>query len=103
RFSRVDSVVNGNPEGSRAYRLEVKDINEQGLIGRVATLDFSETPVRLYDSQEAGTTANCAARTLSRMTDMQGFATFHPRFGGGCAGSDVSVYCEGVLLDRVPA
>jgi len=102
RFSTFDPVLYGDPQGSRAYHMVVRDVANAPISGHVATLDLSGTSLRLYDVQEAGTTANCALRTLSRFTDAAGVATFHVRFGGSCSAS-VLVTSEGVPLGSVPA
>jgi hypothetical protein len=74
----------------------------------IVTLDFSRTQVRLEATQESGTTVDCAAHTLSRPTGAfgqadYGRAEFHPRFGGGCAGADVVVRGDGIVLAHIPA
>jgi hypothetical protein len=48
-------------------------------------------------------TLNCAARTLTKRTGLDGVAIFHPRFGGACAGADVRVTWDGVDLVSVKA
>jgi hypothetical protein len=102
-FCTIDPVVFGSPAGDRTYRVLIRDINNAPIAGHVVTLDFSQSALRLYTTQEAGTTLNCANRTLSRFTLGNGMATFHPRFGGACNAADVQVFGEGVLVAQVPA
>lgn len=105
RFSSVDAVVFGDVDGTRTFRVQLRTVDnapDQGIV----TLDFSGTSVRLETTQEAGTTVDCVARTLSRETPTQGqpgygLAVFHPRFGG--ASGTVRVTGDGIRLADVPA
>lgn len=103
RFSSTEPVVYGNPEGSRAYRVVVRSLDYVPQSYEEVTLDFSASPVRLDLEQEPGTTVDCALRTLTRYTGPDGVATFHPRFGKGCAEATVLVSSIGVPLAHVPA
>jgi hypothetical protein len=90
--------------GSPGYGMVVRDVLGMGISGSTVSLDFSSAPgIRLYSTQNPGTTVNCAARTLSRMTNANGQATFGPRFGGFVNSNSVEVYADGVLLAYVAA
>jgi hypothetical protein len=103
-FSHVDPVVLGDAAGSYAYRVEFRDVSNAPQIHELAILDFSQTTVRLSPVQEAGVTVDCAARTLSRLTDGTGVAIFHPRFGGSCnSGSVVVNFRDTWSIAWVPA
>ena len=103
RFSIADPIVFGDTQGTRTYRVELRDVSNAPLSGEEVVLDFSATNVHLDPVQEAGTTVDCAARTLSRLSSNAGVAEFHPRFGGGCTGADVLVSAEGMWLRHVPS
>jgi hypothetical protein len=101
-FSHVDPVLTGDASGSHAYTVVLRGVTNEPIY-RVAVLDFSKTNVRLYATQEAGATFDCASKTLARMTDLTGTAVFHPRFGGCANGQDVLVSGDGVIVGQVPA
>jgi hypothetical protein len=103
RFSQFDQVVVGDASGGHSYRVAFRDVSNAPLAYREVTLDFSNSPVRLYAAQEAGVTLNCAARTLTKMTGLDGVAIFRPRFGGACAGADVGVTWDGWAIVSVSA
>jgi len=107
RFSLVDPVVFDDPDGARTFRVQLRTVDNAPDYGTVV-LDFSASPVRLETTQEAGTTVDCVARTLSRQTGQFGHADygraeFHPRFGGSCATASVVVRGDGIELAHVPA
>ena len=85
------------------YRVRIVDVSNTPLAFTVVTLDFSQANVRLLGDDRAGTTVDCAAKTISRTTDLDGVAVFAPRFCGSTSGDDVLVHAEGVWLRRVPA
>jgi hypothetical protein len=103
-FSQVDPVVVGDAAGSSAFRVVFRDVTNAPLYSELATIDFSQSSVRLYAVQEPGVVVDCAARTLSRVTDHDGVAVFHPRFGGSCSSSSVQILGRGVMVvAMVPA
>src|SRR5690349_5836012 len=72
-FSVIDPIgvgdnsgraVGGAPPG---YDVSVRDGNNQPVPNAVVTLDFSGTTVRAYTTQDAGTSVNAAAHTLTRI------------------------------------
>lgn len=90
--------------GSPGYGVVVRDVLGVGIAGSTVSLDFSSAPgIRLYSTQNPGTTVNCAARILSRMTNALGHAIFGPRFGGFVNASAVEVRADAVFLALVPA
>jgi hypothetical protein len=85
------------------FRVIARNINNVPIPGASVTLDFSATPIRLYASQFDGSTVNCAAKMLSRLTDATGLATFYPVFGGYVNNNAVEVSADGVVLALIPA
>lgn len=93
----------GNP-AVLGYLVVVRDITNAPLAGSTVTLDFSSAPsIRLYSTQGAGTTVDCMARTLSRVTNGLGQAIFAPRFGGFVNANAVEVSADAVFLAAVAA
>ncbi len=88
RFSTCDPVVVGNPSGTAiggvpaGFDVGVRDVNNAPMPGSIVTLDFSATTIRISSLQASGTTVDCAARTLSRVTNAAGNVNFAPRLGG---------------------
>src|SRR5437773_6356218 len=100
--------------GGAGYEVTVRDINNTPLANQTVVLDFSAAPsagpgaprIKLYTVQNAvvaGTTVNCAARTLSKLTNVSGQAIFGPRYGGFVNTADVVVSAQAVTLANVPA
>lgn len=71
----------GGPLEAVNYPVVLKDVNNAPLVGQAVVLHFPAS-IRLYATQVPGTTVDCAARTLTRVTDATGLASFGPRFGG---------------------
>ena len=71
--------MGGAPAG---YDVLVRDVNNAPVAGAVVTLDFSASGMRVYSTQNAGTTLNCAANAISRTTDALGRVNFGPRVSG---------------------
>jgi hypothetical protein len=94
RFSSFEAVVIGCPSGTAipgcsdaplpapGHQVVVRDINNSTLVGVSVTLNFSATTMRLFTDTRPGTTFNCIARTITRVTDGSGTVTFSPRLGG---------------------
>jgi hypothetical protein len=106
--SWVEAVIIGSVGGDPAsdlfeYRTRMLDLNHNPQVGQLVWLDFSGTPIQVFSVQNSGTTLNCDARQLSKLTDAQGYANFAPRFGGSIHAHAVQVFHEGVLLALVPA
>jgi len=98
-------MLNGLPGDQPGFEVTLRDVNNAPIPNVAVTLDFSNAPtLHLYSSQNGGTTVNCAARTLSRMTDAQGKVAFGARFGGYSNTAAVEVDSAGTnLLTTVPA
>ena len=65
----VDPVIVGDAAGSHAFRVLIRGDSGTPEARVLVTLDFSQTSAHLFAVQEAGTKLDCAARTLSRVTD----------------------------------
>jgi hypothetical protein len=82
--SSVDAIGVGDnlgvAQGSapRGFDVAVRNHNGGPVLGTVVALDFSQTNVRAYATQNAGTTVNAAAHTLSRVATI-GTTTFASR------------------------
>ena len=104
RFSTTDPVVVGDLVGvaiGGGYDVVVRDVNNAPLAGRTVTLDFSATPMRVCNVQNAGTTFNCLAKTLSRVTNVSGAVNFAARVGKYDNTNAVEVSADGVVLATV--
>ena len=106
--STTDRVVVGNASGTpmggspAGYDVIVRDINNAPVPGAIVTLDFSATGIRLYRTQSAGTTINCLARTISRVSNGVGAVNFAARIGRFDNTNSVEVSANGVTLAFVP-
>ncbi len=116
RNSTVESVIVGNATGTPlgapgsfgtsavgGFEVIVRDINNSPQIGSFVVLDFSLTSIRLFTVQSAGTTVDCAGRTLAKTSGANGLALFTPRFGGYENADLVEVSADGVVLANVRA
>lgn len=104
RFSDTGPVVVGDLAGvaiGGGYNVVVRDVNSAPLPGRTVTLDFSATPMRVCNVQNAGTTFNCAAKTLSRVTNASGAVSFASRVAKFDNSNNVEVSADGVVLATV--
>lgn len=87
RFTTFDPVLVGNQTGNPLGGLQpgfdvvIRDVFNVPIEGRAVILDFTGTPIRLSAVQNSGTTLDCVARTLSRVTDLQGRVKFAARIG----------------------
>lgn len=104
RFSTSDAVVVGNVSGTAiggspaGFDVTVKDVNNAPLPGRTVTLDFSATPMKVFNAQNAGTTVSCAAKTISRVTNASGAVNFAARVAKFDNANNVDVIADGVPL-----
>lgn len=104
RFSTSDAVVVGNVSGTAiggspaGFDVVVKDVNNAPLPGRTVTLDFSATPMKVFNVQNAGTTVSCAAKTISRVTNASGAVNFASRVAKFDNANNVDVIADGVPL-----
>jgi hypothetical protein len=113
RNSTVDPVLVGSASGEAVdagrgpgFRVVARDVNNSPLWGEAILLDFSSAPgIVLFADQASGTTVNCAARTLERITgtfEEAGEAIFLAGFCGHANGPDILVSADGVHLAFVP-
>jgi hypothetical protein len=115
RYSSIGPAIVGTSDGApipecagartpaaQGFLVQARNLNDVPWINRPVTIDFSLTGVRLYAQQDAGCTIDCAAHTLTMLTDLQGNALFHPRFGGFANGALAEVSGRGVVLGDVP-
>jgi len=109
RFSVIDNVVVGNATGTlmggvpAGYDVSVRDVNNAPKAGSVVTLDFSATGMKVYSSQNAGTTVNCLAKAITRTADAVGHVNFGARVGGYTNAFLVVVIADGVILGNARA
>jgi hypothetical protein len=89
----------GRPFGAApaGFDVAVRDRNSAPLLGTTVALDFSSTAVRAYATQNAGTTVNVAARTLSRIATL-GTTNFAARTARFDNAGQVAVSANGVVL-----
>jgi len=106
RFSVIDAVGVGDNTGTAVggapagFDVAVKDVNNAPVLGATVTLNFSASGVRGYSVQNAGTTVNAGAQTLSRVatTGSTNFASKTAKFNNA---NTVEVSANGVVLGNV--
>lgn len=109
RNSSTDIAVIGNSSGTPmgttppGFDVRLRDVNNAPLVGTAVTLDFSATGMKLYAAQNAGTTLNCAARTITRVTDAAGGVNFAARIAGFDNTNSIEVSHDGVVIATLPA
>jgi hypothetical protein len=107
RFSTLDAVVVGNASGTpiggapSGFDVTVRDVNNAPLSGRVVTLNFAASGMKVYSTQNAGTTINCTAKSISRVTNGSGAVNFGSRVGKFNNSNTVEVSADGVVLGNV--
>jgi hypothetical protein len=107
RFSTLDAVVVGNVSGSAiggtpaGFDVTVRDVNNAPLSGRTVTLNFAASGMKVFSTQNAGTTVNCAAKSISRVTNGSGAVNFAARVAKFNNSNTVEVSADGVVLGNV--
>jgi len=107
RFSTLDAVVVGNVSGAAmggvpaGFDVTVRDVNNAPLSGRTVTLNFAASGMKVYSTQNAGTTVNCAAKSISRVTNGSGAVNFAARVAKFNNANTVEVSADGVVLGNV--
>ena len=96
-------VGSGRTTGDQSalvYEVVVRAVNGAAVPGAVVTLDFSAATAATTgnNSQEVGTTLNCALATLTRTANAFGQVRFRPQFFGGANAAVVAVFADGVCL-----
>ncbi len=109
RYSTCDAVVVGNTSGiaiggtPAGFDAVIKDVTNAPRPGVIVRLDFSPTSIRLVSVQNAGITLDCAARTVSQVTNANGAVNLAVRFGGFVSTNSVYVSHDGVEFATVKA
>jgi len=109
RFSTIDPVSVGTNSGTATaqvagtpgYDVVVRDVSNAPLAGVTVTLNYSVAGMKVYNAQNAGTTVNCAAKSISRVTNGAGAVVFAPRTGKFNNSATVEVSANGVVLGNV--
>lgn len=111
RFSTLDAVVVGTNSGALTsqfgapanpgFDVVVRDVNNATLSGRTVTLNFAASGMKVYSTQNAGTTVNCAAKSISRVTNGSGAVVFGAKVAKFNNSNTVEVSAEGVVLGNV--
>jgi len=117
--SSVEPVIVGNASGNGlgaggsigtqavpGFEVVVRDVNNALLNGKNVVVDFSATTIRMIGSdglQPDGSTLNCNAKTVSKVTPPSGTVVFMPRIGGYSNTNLVEVSADGVVLALVKA
>lgn len=106
RFSVIDAIGVGDNTGvarggsPAGFDVAVKDVNNAPVLGATVTLNFSASGVKGYSAQNAGTTVNAAAQTLSRVATT-GSTNFAAKTGKFTNSNTVEVDANGVVLGMV--
>jgi hypothetical protein len=109
RFSTLDAVAVGTNSGvltsqvaaTPGFDVVVRDVNNATLSGRTVTLNYAASGMKVYSTQDAGTTVNCAAKSISRITNGSGAVVFGPRTAKFTNSNTVEVSADGVVLGNV--
>jgi hypothetical protein len=104
RFSTIDNVVVGNASGvamggaPAGFDVTVRDVSNAPLSGVTVTLSFSTAGMKVFSTQNAGTTVNCPAKSISRVTNGSGQVNFASRVAKFNNAATVDVSANGVSL-----
>jgi hypothetical protein len=107
RFSTIDPVVVGNVSGTAmggapaGFDVIVRDVSNAPLAGVTVTLSFSTAAMKVFSTQNAGTTVNCPAKSISRVTNGAGVVNFASRVAKYNNANTVEVSANGVVLGNV--
>jgi len=109
RFSTIDPVAVGTNSGTATaqvpgtpgFDVVVRDVSNAPLAGVTVTLNYSTSGMKVYTTQNAGTTVNCPAKSISRVTNGAGAVNFAPRTGKFNNSNTVEVSANGVVLGNV--
>ena len=114
--SLVEPVIVGNATGMPlgiggsigtqavpGFEVLVRDVNSAPLQNKNVVVDYSATTIKLHNSQSDGSTLNCAAKTVSKITPANGTVIFATKFGGFSNTNNVEVSADGVVLRLVKA
>jgi len=107
RFSTIDAVVVGNVSGTAmggapaGFDVTVRDVSNAPLAGVTVSLNFSTSGMKVISTQNAGTTVNCPAKSISRVTNGAGAVNFASRVAKFNNANTVEVSANGVVLGNV--
>ena len=104
--STYDHILIGNTSGadmSNGFKVVVRDVGNVPLAGVAVTITFLGSGARADLEQEAGSTTNCSAGSLTRISDGAGEVTFHARIAGHDATRMIQVRANGVLFGSIEA
>ena len=107
RFSTIDAVVVGNASGTAiggvpaGFDVTVRDVSNAPLAGVTVSLAFSTAGMKVFSTQNAGTTVNCPAKSISRVTNGSGQVNFASRVAKFNNANTVEVSANGVVLGNV--
>jgi hypothetical protein len=107
RFSTIDAVVVGDVSGTAiggtpaGFDVTVRDVSNAPLAGVTVTLNFSTAGMKVFSTQNAGTTVNCPAKSISRVTNGAGQVNFAARVAKFNNANTVEVSANGVVLGNV--
>jgi hypothetical protein len=104
-LSHCDPILVGNSSGhdmGNTYHVVVRDVATVPVTGRPVAIWFQGASARPDVTQEAGSTTDCTALTITRMPDATGTATFHASFAGFDNTKTVRILAGGVLLALIP-
>jgi hypothetical protein len=102
RFSVIDPIGVGDNTGTAVggapagYDVTIRDVNNNPVPNAVIVLDFTNSHVRAYSTQNAGTTLDATAHTLTRIAPT-GATNFAVRSGGFDNTNVVHVFGNGEL------
>lgn len=102
--SHADSVLVGNSSGNdmgNAYHVIVRNVGHLPIPNLPVAVRFVGSVSRPVVQQEPGTTVDCTALTMTRITGPDGSVTFHARVAGFDNGYAVQVRANGVLLTSI--
>jgi len=110
-FSTIDQVAVGTNLGTLTtqsgfplnpgYDVTVRDVTNQPLPGVIVSLNYSASGMKVYSTQNAGTTINLTSCVISRTTNGAGQVVFGPRTAKFNDANTVEVSANGVVLGNV--
>jgi len=114
--SSVEPVIVGNATGNPlgaggsigtqavpGFEVVVRDVNNLALQNKNVVVDYSATSIKLHNSQSDGSTLNCGAKTVAKITPANGTVVFATKFGNFSNSNNVEVSADGVVLALVKA
>ena len=102
--STYDRILVGNSSGSdmsNGFKVILRDVGNIPLPGHTVSILFAGSGAHPDVQQESGTTSNCTAASLSRISNGDGEVIFHAGIAGFDNGRVVQVRGQGVLLGTI--